>query len=111
MTALKSEILVVTTENIPGREVVNALGFVKGSTVRAKHLGSDIIASLRNLVGGEVREYNQLLAAAREQAYDRMLANARELGADAIVGARMQTSTIQQAASEVVFYGTAVKLK
>ncbi|MBS9718712.1 YbjQ family protein [Pseudohalocynthiibacter aestuariivivens] len=111
MTALKSEFLAVTTEAILGRETVSALGLVKGSTVRAKHLGSDIIASLRNLVGGEVREYNQLLAAAREEAYDRMLANARELGADAIVGVRMQTSTIQQAASEVVFYGTAVKLK
>lgn len=111
MTESKSEMMVVTTDGVPGREVAQALGLVKGSTVRAKHLGSDIVASLRNLVGGEVREYNQLLAGAREQAFDRMISEARLLGADAIVGVRMQTSTIQQAASEVVFYGTAVRLK
>lgn len=110
MTASKSEILVVTTEDIYDRDIVQTLGMVKGSTVRTKHLGSDIVASLRNLVGGEVKEYAQLLAAAREQAYDRMIADARLLGADAIVATRMQTSTIDQGASEVVFYGTAVRL-
>ncbi|TYB87771.1 YbjQ family protein [Oceaniovalibus sp. ACAM 378] len=103
--------LVVTTEAIPGREIESAIGLVRGSTVRAKHVGSDIVASLRSLVGGEVKEYAQLLAAAREQAYDRMVAEALSLGADAVVGVRMETSTIMQSASEVVFYGTAVRLK
>ncbi len=103
--------LVVTTEGVPGRETVEALGLVRGSTVRAKHIGADIVASLRNLVGGEVREYASLLAGAREQALDRMVAEARGLGADAVVAVRMETSQIQQAASEVVCYGTAVRLR
>lgn len=111
MTTSKSNLLVVTTDAVAGREVSEVLGLVKGSTVRAKHIGSDIVASLRNLVGGEVKEYAQLLAGAREQALDRMKAEADALGADAIIATRMETSTIQQAASEVVFYGTAVRLK
>lgn len=110
MTVSKSDIIVTTTDGVAGREVTEIIGLVRGSTVRAKHIGSDIVASLRNLVGGEVKEYAQLLAAAREQAYDRMLSDAATLGADAIVATRMETSTIQQAASEVVFYGTAVRL-
>jgi uncharacterized protein YbjQ (UPF0145 family) len=104
-------VLVVTTEVVPGRETAEALGIVRGSTVRAKHLGADIVASLRNLVGGEVREYAALLAGAREQAMDRMMAEAERLGADAVVAVRMETSQIQQAASEVVCYGTAVRLR
>lgn len=111
MTGSKSNLIVVTTEGVAGREVVQALGLVRGSTVRAKHIGSDIVASLRNLVGGEVKEYAQLLAAAREQAFDRMLAEAASMGADAVVATRMETSTIMQSASEVVFYGTAVRLR
>jgi uncharacterized protein YbjQ (UPF0145 family) len=103
--------LVVTTETVAGREIVQVLGLVRGSTVRAKHIGSDIVAGLRNLVGGEVKEYNQLLAGAREQALDRMIEEARALGADAVVAARIQTSTIMQSASEVLFYGTAVRLR
>jgi len=79
--------------------------------VRAKHIGSDIVASLRNIVGGEVKEYASLLAGAREQAMDRMIAEATALGADAIVAVRFQTSAIAQSASEVMCYGTAVKLK
>lgn len=111
MTVSRSDILAVTTDSVPGREIEAALGLVRGSTVRAKHIGSDIVASLRNLVGGEVKEYAALLAGAREQAYDRMIDEAASLGADAIVAVRMETSTIQQAASEVVFYGTAVRLR
>ena len=111
MIVSKSEILVVTTDGVPGRTVDVALGMVRGSTVRAKHIGSDIVASLRNLVGGEVKEYASLLAGAREQAFDRMIDEAFKLGAHAVVATRMETSTIQQAASEVVFYGTAVRLK
>jgi len=103
--------LVVTTDTVAGREIVEVLGLVRGSTVRAKHIGSDIVAGLRNLVGGEVKEYNQLLAGAREQALDRMIDEARALRADAVVGARIQTSTIMQSASEVLFYGTAVRLR
>ncbi|MEM1361124.1 MAG: YbjQ family protein [Pseudomonadota bacterium] len=103
--------LVVTTDGVPGREVATALGLVRGSTVRAKHVGADIVAGLRNVVGGEVKEYAQLLAAAREQALDRMKAEAAGLGADAIVAVRMETSTIRDGSSEVIAYGTAVRLK
>lgn len=102
--------IVVTTESIPGREISEALGLARGSVVRAKHVGSDIIAALRNLVGGEVKEYAQLLAAAREQAMDRMVEDARSGGADAVVCVRITTSMIMGGASEVMAYGTAVKL-
>nr|WP_109563773.1 YbjQ family protein [Jannaschia seohaensis] len=102
--------ILATTETVAGREIVQTLGLVKGSTVRAKHIGSDIVAGLRNLVGGEVKEYASLLAGAREQAIDRMAEEARLMGADAVVGLRLETSTIAQAASEVIAYGTAVKL-
>jgi uncharacterized protein YbjQ (UPF0145 family) len=102
--------LIVTSDSVPGREIAETLGLVRGSTVRAKHLGTDIVAGLRNLVGGEVREYASLLAGSREQAIDRMVDQARNLGADAIIATRLQTSTIQQGASEVLAYGTAVKL-
>lgn len=110
MIVSKSDMLIVTTERVPGREIVQALGLVRGSTVRAKHLGTDIVAGLRNLVGGEVKEYASLLAGSREQAFDRMTDQAFALGADAVVAVRMQTSTIQQGASEVLVYGTAVRL-
>ncbi|GGD29204.1 YbjQ family protein [Sinisalibacter lacisalsi] len=102
--------LVLTTDTVPGRETV-ALGLVRGSTVRAKHIGSDIVAGLRNLVGGEIREYASLMAGAREQALDRMIAEAEALGADAVIAVRFETSQIAQAASEILAYGTAVKLK
>ena len=102
--------IVLTTDTFPGREV-EPLGMVRGSTVRAKHIGSDIVAGLRNLVGGEVKEYAALLAGAREQAMDRMIAEARSLGAGAIIAARLETSTIAQAASEILAYGTAVKFR
>lgn len=102
--------LVTTTDKIPGVEIAEALGVARGSVVRAKHVGSDIVASLRNLVGGEVKEYAQLLAAAREQAMDRMIEDARRQGADAVVGMRMTTSMIMGGSSEVMAYGTAVRL-
>lgn len=103
--------IVVTTETVPGREIAEALGIVRGSVVRAKHIGSDFLAALRNLVGGEVTEYAQLLAASREQALDRMAEDARKAGADAVVCVRIATSQITQGAAEVVAYGTAVKLR
>jgi len=100
--------LVLTTETVPGQDLV-VLGLVRGSTVRAKHIGSDIVASLRNLVGGEIREYASLMAGAREQALDRMIAEAEGLGADAVICTRFETSQIAQAACEILAYGTAVK--
>ena len=99
-----------TLESLPGREV-EPLGLVRGSTVRAKHIGSDIVAGLRNLVGGEIKEYAALLGGAREQAIDRMLEEARALDADAVLGVRFETSTITQQASEVLAYGTAVRFR
>ncbi|MEL7258122.1 MAG: YbjQ family protein [Pseudomonadota bacterium] len=102
--------LYVTTPTIAGHDITTTLGFVRGSTVRAKHVGTDIIASLKQLVGGELQGYSSLMAGAREQAIDRMLDEARQLGADAVVAVRLETSSIARGASELVAYGTAVKL-
>jgi uncharacterized protein YbjQ (UPF0145 family) len=103
--------MIVTTDSVPGRETAQALGVVRGSTVRAKHVGSDIVAALRNVVGGEIKEYAALMAGAREQAFDRMADAAVALGADAVVAVRFETSNIAQGASEILAYGTAVRLK
>ena len=102
--------IIVTTYNIPGREIVEAVGLVRGSAVRARHLGKDIAAVFKNMVGGELDEYTKLLAEAREQALDRMMAEARAQKADAIVGARFSSSEISAGAAEVLAYGTAVRL-
>lgn len=102
--------LVTTTSEVADREVISTLGLVRGSTVRAKHIGTDIVAGLKNLVGGEVTGYSSLMAGAREQALDRMIAQASEMGADAIIGTRFETSQIMGGASEIVAYGTAVRL-
>lgn len=102
--------LVVTTDAVAGREIAEVLGLARGNVIRAKHLGSDIVAALRNLVGGEISEYTQLMAAAREQALDRMIGEARSMGANAIVGARFTTSTIAQGGAEILAFGTAVRL-
>ena len=111
MTALRSNILIATTERVAGRDVLETLGLVRGATVRAKHIGTDVLASLRNLVGGEIKGYSSLLAGAREQALDRMCEEAAALGANAVLGFRMETSAIMNGASEIVAYGTAVRLK
>lgn len=103
--------LLATTPGIAGRDVAETLGLVRGATVRAKHIGTDIVAGFRNLVGGEVRGYSSLMAGAREQALDRMVAEAEMLGADAVVGLRFETSTIAGGASEILCYGTAVRLR
>ena len=100
--------LIVTTENIPDRQIVEAKGIVQGSTVRAKHLGRDIAASLKNIVGGELTGYTELLNESRREAVDRMVQQARQLGANAIICVRFSTSAITQQASEVLCYGTAV---
>jgi len=102
--------LICTTETVAGYEITESLGLVRGATVRAKHLGTDIVASLKQLVGGELRGYSSLLAGAREQALDRMIEEARTKGADAILCMRMQTSAIAKGSSEIVAYGTAVRL-
>ena len=102
--------ILTTTHNVPGREVAQFLGLVRGSTARAKHVGKDIMASLRNIVGGEVTEYTRLQAESREQALQRMVQEAERLGADAIVGIYMTTSMIDAGVSEILIYGTAVKL-
>ncbi len=103
--------IISNTEDIAGREVEEALGLVKGSTVRAKWFGKDIVASLRNIVGGELKEYTEMLTEAREQAAERMIQEAEALGADAVVNVRFVTSQISQGASELLAYGTAVRLK
>jgi uncharacterized protein YbjQ (UPF0145 family) len=100
-----------TCETIPGYEVVEVLGLARGNTIRARHLGRDITATFKNILGGEIQDYTKLMAESREQALDRCIANAREMGADAIVGMRVGTSMVMQLAAEIVAYGTAVKLK
>jgi len=103
--------LVVSTPQIENKEVSSYLGIVTGSTVRARNVGSDILASLKNLVGGELQSYSKLLAAARGEAMERMIVEAKKLEADAVINFRFQTSTISPGASEVIAYGTAVTLK
>ena len=101
-------IMVTTSPQIAGKKVVRTIGLVRGNTIRARHLGRDIMAGLRNLVGGEVTEYGKLLAESREQALDRMLAQADELGANAVLGLQFQTSVVMEGAAEMMAFGTAV---
>ena len=102
--------IVTTTDMIPGATIVETLELVRGSTVRARHIGRDIMAGLRNIVGGEVDEYTKLLAEAREEALQRMIDNAEGMGGNAIVGMRFITAAVAQGAAEIVAYGTAVKI-
>ncbi|MGA0276149.1 MAG: YbjQ family protein [Dehalococcoidia bacterium] len=99
-----------TTMDIPGREITEVIGLARGNSVRARHAGRDIVAALRNLVGGEIQEYARLQAETREMATRRMVAEAEKMGADAVVGIRYTTSMIASGASEILAYGTAVKL-
>lgn len=103
--------IITTTETIPQREIVEILGIARGSTVRAKSIASDFMAGLKNIVGGELNEYTKLQGDSREQALHRMTEDAERLGADAIVKVSITTSTIAQGASEILAYGTAVKLR
>ena len=102
--------IVATTSEIAGKRIVRTLGMVRGNTIRARHVGRDIMAGLRNLVGGEIPEYTKLFAEAREQAVDRMVEDAESLGADAVVEVRFSTSMVVTGAAELLAYGTAVKL-
>jgi|TARA_B110000467_G_C18235501_1_gene431303 uncharacterized protein YbjQ (UPF0145 family) len=102
--------LVVSANDIVGTEIKDYVGIVQGSTVRSKNIGSDIFANLKNIIGGELVGYSNLLATSREQAYERMVADAKLKGANAIIGFRFQTSTITQGASEILAYGTGIKI-
>ena len=100
--------IVTTTSEVCGKRLVRTLGIVRGNTIRARHVGRDLMAGLRNIVGGEVSEYTKLLAEAREQALDRMVEEARLLGANAVVEVRFSTSEVMSGAAELLAYGTAV---
>ena len=100
--------IVVNTETVAGSTIVQTLGLVQGNTVRAKHVGRDIMAGLKNIVGGELKGYTELLIEARRQAVERMMAQAQELGANAVVNVRFSTSSITSGAAELYAYGTAV---
>jgi uncharacterized protein YbjQ (UPF0145 family) len=100
--------LISTTEQIEGKKIVKHLGLVKGNTIRARHIGRDIMAGLRNIVGGEITDYTKMMAESREQSIDRMIEDAQNLGANAIVGMKFATSMVMQSASEILAYGTAV---
>lgn len=102
--------IVVTSDSVPGREIVEVHGLVRGTTVRARHLFKDLGAALKTIVGGEIIEYTKLIAESREQALDRMIAEAHARGADAVVAFRFATTEVARSAAEVVAYGTAVKL-
>jgi len=102
--------IVVTTEQIEGKRTTETLGLVKGSTIRARHVGRDVMAGLRNIVGGEVKDYTVMLAQAREEALQRMIEQAEKMGANAIICTRFVTSMVMSGAAEMVAYGTAVKM-
>ena len=102
---------IVTTNNIPGYEITEVIGLVRGNTIRARAIGKDIMAGLKNLIGGEIHEYTKMIAESREQALDRMVDEAEDKGADAIIGVRFTTSSVMQGAAELFAYGTAVKIK
>jgi uncharacterized protein YbjQ (UPF0145 family) len=104
-------VLLTNMDHIPGRRILEHYGLVQGSTIRAKHVGRDIMAGLKNIVGGELKGYTQLLQESRQQATERMIAQARELGSNAIVNIRFSTSSVAQGAAEILVYGTAVLLE
>ena len=103
--------IIVTTEEIAGKTIKKSLGMVRGNTIRARHIGRDFSAALKNIVGGEIRDYTKMMAESREQALDRMVDEAESLGGNAIVGLRFATSMIMQSASEILAYGTAVEIE
>ena len=106
-----SGIIITTLEGVPGKEIIEHFGLVQGSTIRAKHVGKDIMASLKNLVGGELKGYTELLQEARKEAVERMIEQASFVGANAVVNVRFATSSVAQGAAELFAYGTAVKVQ
>lgn len=105
------EIITTSTETIPGKKVGKILGVVRGNTIRARHLGRDIMAGFKQMVGGEIKSYTEMMSQARDEAFNRMINEAVELGADAVINIRFVTSEVMQGAAEMLAYGTAVKLK
>jgi len=103
--------IVVSSPDIPGKKIVKTLGLVKGNTIRARHIGKDILAVFKNIVGGEIHEYTKLMAESREQAIDRMIENAEKMGANAIISVTSTTSMISQGAAELMVLGTAVVIE
>jgi uncharacterized protein YbjQ (UPF0145 family) len=106
-----AEIITTTTDTIPGKKVTKVLGIVKGNTIRARHIGRDIAAGLKNIVGGEIKSYTQMISQSREEAFNRMVNDGQDQGADAILNVRFVTAMVMQGAAEILAYGTAVKLK
>jgi uncharacterized protein YbjQ (UPF0145 family) len=100
--------IVTTSPTIAGKEIKKTFGLVKGNTIRARHIGKDILAVFKNIFGGEIQEYTKLMAESREQAIDRMTSEAKELGANAVINCRFSTSYIMQNAAEILVYGTAI---
>ncbi len=105
-----AEIIVTTSENVPGKKIKKILGIVRGNTVRSRNIGHDIGAAFKNIIGGEIKTYTELISQSRDEAYNRMINNALKIGADAVVNVRFTTSTVMAGASEMLAYGTAVKL-
>ncbi len=101
--------IISTTDNVPNKGITQILGIVRGNSVRARHIGRDIFAGLKNIVGGEIEEYTKLLDQSREQAMQRMISDAQQMNADAIINVRFTTSMVMQATSEILAYGTAVR--
>lgn len=105
---MNDSMMVVTTHTIAGKKIIRTIGMVRGNTIRARHIGHDIMAGLKNMVGGEISDYTKMIAECREEALDRMIAQARENGANAVVGVRFATSEMMEHAAELLAYGTAV---
>ncbi len=103
--------IIATSDQVEGKRITHTIGLVKGSAIRTRHVGRDIMAALRNLIGGEIPEYTRLMAQSREQAIQRMVEEAEQQGANAIVGVRFATSMVMSGAAEMLVYGTAVKLE
>jgi len=103
--------IIVTTESIAGHRIIRTLGLVRGNTIRARHVGKDILAAFRNIVGGEISEYTKMMAESREQSLDRMMSEAQELGANAVINVRFTTSMVMQGAAELLVTGTAVVIE
>lgn len=108
---MQTDLLLTNIETVPGRTIIEHYGLVTGSTVRAKHIGRDLMASLKNIVGGELKGYTELLGEARQEAVARMVQQARALGANAVVNVRFSTSSVTAGASELYAYGTAVRIQ
>ncbi len=111
VTGFKQGLLLSTSDGLPGKRITQTMGLVRGNTIRARHIGTDLLAVLRNMVGGEITEYTKLMAESREQALDRMVEQAQGMGANAVVGVRFTTSMVMGGAAELLAYGTAVVVR